>query len=209
MPTYCEFEVSLKDIRPRIWRRFLLEASGTFQHLHDAIQDASGAWVDGHLHSFRASVRDRADICGTPGDPDDVFETDPVRDSRKVRLRDWFPAVVPAGSRPGCVYAYDFGDGWMADVRLRRIVELPERFHRRLVAGALRFPPEDCGGPWGYQECLAVLAWSAGGPCPEDGDPAEWRERLEWLGEWRPDWDPDAEKAEFDTARPVRRVRDG
>jgi hypothetical protein len=48
------------------------------------------------------------------------------------------------------------------------------------VDGQRACPPEDCGGPWGYEELIAILA-----------DPAhpERVERLEWIG--RP-FDPDA-----------------
>ncbi len=36
-------------------------------------------------------------------------------------------------------------------------------------------PPEDCGGPWGYEEFLEII-----------GDPShpEHDERVQWAGEW-------------------------
>jgi len=52
IPRYYEFEVSLQEIQPRIWRRFLLRTTSTFTHLHDAIQDCFG-WQDDHLWEFR------------------------------------------------------------------------------------------------------------------------------------------------------------
>ncbi len=45
------------------------------------------------------------------------------------------------------------------------------------VAGKRTCPPEDCGGPWGYQHLMAVLA-----------DP-EHAEQAEWVGE---EFDPGA-----------------
>jgi hypothetical protein len=205
MPKYFEFEVAVKDIKPRIWRRFLLPVTASFRHLHDAIQDSSGAWVDYHLHSFQATGRGGPDICGTPTDPDDVYVGDtPAPDSRKVRLASWFPSTPPLGPRPKCVYAYDFGDGWKVDVQLRAIVDTPEKFRRRLLAGARRFPMEDCGGTWGYQKCCDTLARAAGGPPMDDDDPEEWTEHLEWMGPWRPDdWKVADEQADFEL--PARR----
>jgi hypothetical protein len=36
-------------------------------------------------------------------------------------------------------------------------------------------PPEDCGGPWGYEELLRILA---------DPSHPEHEERVMWAGEW-------------------------
>jgi hypothetical protein len=45
VPKHLQFEVRLIGIKPRIWRRFQLAANATFQHLHNAIQDAFGDTV--------------------------------------------------------------------------------------------------------------------------------------------------------------------
>ena len=42
-----DLEVSLLEIEPRIWRRFLLNGVSTFEVLHSAIQDAFG-WQRQH-----------------------------------------------------------------------------------------------------------------------------------------------------------------
>jgi len=51
MSKYLEFEVSLEQISPRIWRRFLLRSLSTFHELRDTIQKACG-WQDYHLYHF-------------------------------------------------------------------------------------------------------------------------------------------------------------
>jgi hypothetical protein len=52
MPDYFEFEVTLREIQPRIWRRFLLGSQGTtFWDLHMAIQDSCG-WQPYYGHSY-------------------------------------------------------------------------------------------------------------------------------------------------------------
>lgn len=76
-----------------------------------------------------------------------------------------------------CTYLYDFGDSWEHDVALVGEVALPAGARLRLVDGRLVFPPEDCGGLMGYEECLRV----ARGGEDEEG-----------LREWLGDWDPDA-----------------
>jgi hypothetical protein len=61
----------------------------------------------------------------------------------------------------------------------KRAPSLEPACYPACVAGKRNCPPEDCGGPWGYEDLLAVLA-----------DPAhpEHAERSEWLGE---EFDPD------------------
>ena len=55
-----------------------------------------------------------------------------------------------------CLYLYDFGDGWQHVVHLTDIAESTENFTRRLINGARACPPEDCGGPIGYEELMEV-----------------------------------------------------
>ena len=46
-----QFKISLKGIRPPIWRRIQVPETYTFWDLHVAIQDSMG-WLDCHLHEF-------------------------------------------------------------------------------------------------------------------------------------------------------------
>lgn len=50
----CQFKITLKHIKPPIWRRILVPETYTFRDLHVAIQDAMG-WTDSHLHEFQIS----------------------------------------------------------------------------------------------------------------------------------------------------------
>jgi hypothetical protein len=71
-------------------------------------------------------------------------------------------------------YEYDFGDGWMHEVRVEKIeavVDTPPA--PRCLDGARACPPEDCGGPWGYQALLAARS------DPNDRNLERWGE---------PDW---------------------
>jgi hypothetical protein len=140
---YFEFEVSLRGAEPRIWRRFLIAETASFLHLHEAIQEACG-WLNCHLFTFRD--RKGKAIAGLPDDEDG----DPDPDARKVKLRSYF------GRARSCLYEYDFGDSWEHEVTLQGIVERPEKFGRMLLGGERAFPPEDCGGIPGYEECVRV-----------------------------------------------------
>jgi len=189
MSTYYEFEVSLTDIKPRIWRRFLLDADATFRDLHLAIQNA-GPWENYHLFAFHKKKRSRRAIATNAGH-------DFGPDARKVPLKTYF-------SRRGdrCIYLYDFGDSWTHDVRLKAARDLPERFHRRLLDGKRAFPMEDSGSIAGYYACAAA----AGAVDAETlGLPEKFvEEKGEWMDpDWRPEaFDLEAARQAFDVDRP-------
>jgi hypothetical protein len=183
MPSYLSFRVELLEVRPPIWRAFLIEKAATFADLHQAIQDACG-WRNCHMYAFRE--REKGPVMA--GISDDTFgAADP--DAKKVKVGSFL-------SKPGqsCSYQYDFGDDWWHEVTLVEIVTLKERFQRKLTDGARAFPPEDCGGIGGYEICVAIRK---GGKV--DLDAKETKERKKWLGDWRPErFAVKAEARDFD-----------
>jgi hypothetical protein len=187
MPRYFEFEVSLTGVKPKIWRRFLLKGSGTFLDLHRAIQDACG-WADYHLYNF-LDPQGKRTLARAPYE--DPFDEEDAPTANKVKLASHF-----ARKGAKCVYVYDYGDDWHHLVVLKRAAELPDRFTRRLVDGARAFPPEDCGGLWGYGDCLKAVGVLAP---DKDDDLSDLEDRKTWLGDWDPErFDLKATKKEFD-----------
>ena len=183
MPRYFEFEVSLLEIEPRIWRRFLIKEDSDFYDLHLAIQRACG-WGNYHMFLFSTKWRKGQEIAGIPSDNP---WGPPTPDAGQIPLCLFFRT----GRRKKCIYTYDFGDNWMHEVQMNKIVEDPDVFHRRLVAGERAFPPEDCGGVGGYYRCLETLD-----PNTTDEDVLEFRE---WMGDWDPEaFDLNAMKKTFD-----------
>ena len=172
--TPLSLKVTLRDTKPPIWRRLVVPGEMTLGDLHQAIQAVMG-WDDAHLHAF--------DIAGREyGDPDSV---DGVADEERLTLN----AVLKSGVRR-FTYTYDFGDNWEHMV----LIELPRRpleagSYPACIAGQRHCPPEDCGGSWGYQDLLAVLA---------DPTHPEYPERVEWVGE---DFDPEAFSVDVANAR--------
>ncbi len=197
MPGYLEFEVTLGEIEPRIWRRFQIADEATFGDLHRAIRDSFG-WYGGHLWEFQ-NTRQRP-FAGFANDfmaefGDDFMEglDEPTPDAEEVRLASYFPA-----SR-SCVYLYDFGDSWTHSVKLRQRASSPDRFHRRLLGGRRACPPEDCGGVPGYYRFVSVVET---GVDPWDEDVADLKD---WVGGWDPcAFDLKSKKRAFDTAKPIR-----
>jgi len=179
MGAYFRFRVRLVGVKPPIFRRFLLTTRATFDDLHLAIQDACG-WDNDHLYGFRKTARGPA-IAGVPDDSS-MGSSDP--DATKVSLASWFSLT---GNR-ACVYEYDFGDGWLHDVKLETVEQHDGTWRRRLLDGARAFPPEDCGGLGGYDGCVDVVTTGE--------DP---NQLAEWLSNWKPEnFDQVGTKRRFD-----------
>jgi hypothetical protein len=167
-------KVTLRDTKPPIWRRLVMPGEMTLGDLHQAIQAVMG-WDDAHLHAFDIAGQDYSDPCSVDG----------VADEERLSLN----AVLKSGVRR-FTYTYDFGDNWHHVVlieRPRRALEAGS--YPACIAGKRHCPPEDCGGPWGYQDLLAVLA---------DPTHPDYAERVEWVGE---DFDPDAFSVDVANAR--------
>ena len=64
-------KVTLRDVRPPIWRRLLVPAGTTLDDLHHAIQAAMG-WEDAHLHAFDIAGREYGDPREVDGAADEA-----------------------------------------------------------------------------------------------------------------------------------------
>ena len=142
-----QLKVTLKGTKPPIWRRVLVGADVTLDQLHEVIQAAFG-WWNYHLYEFEFG-RTRY---GIP-DPDGFDIGPPARDARTTRL----DKVAAVGAT--FAYTYDFGDYWEHKVTVEKVLDgstvatVPA-----CVDGRRAGPPEDCGGVWGYEELLTILA---------------------------------------------------
>ncbi len=162
-----QIKVTLAGIKPPIWRRIQVPSNITLYKLHRILQVVMG-WYDGHLHEFTID----GDSYGEP-DPDDW---DDIISEKRVKLNE-----VISGPKDKLAYEYDFGDGWEHKLVVEKVLK-PEPGVRYPIctAGARSCPPEDCGGPWGYDYLLEIL-----------GNPQHprYEERNEWVGEY---FDPEA-----------------
>lgn len=145
-----QLKVTLLDTKPPIWRRILVDGSISLDGLHEVIQAGFG-WWNCRLHEFEIG-RTRY---GIP-DPDWDFGPTTV-DERTVRL----DAVAAAGSP--FHYTYDFGDDWRHKVVVEKVGPVePGTAVPACVGGRRACPPEDCCGPWGYQDLLESLGGRPG-----------------------------------------------
>lgn len=184
-----QFKITLKDTKPPIWRRIQVTSKYSFWDLHVAIQDAMG-WTDCHMHEFTVKYPlSRSEFCFGVPDEESDFELD------KTTLPGWKHKISKYINlmHPTCEYIYDFGDNWRHKVELEDILPVEEGvIYPRCLKGKRACPPEDCGGPWGYQELLEVLS---------DPDNGEYEDSKVWIESFK-GWpfDPelfDPEEVEF------------
>ena len=137
-----QIKIVLRECSPLIWRRLLVPSDTTIAELHTIVQTAMG-WEDLHLLRFRIHGQEY----GIYRDGGIWFDDDP----RKVIL-------AAFKLRPGerFLYEYDMGDFWQHDLRLEQVLARePRTIYPVCIGGAGDCPPEDCGGPPGYERLLA------------------------------------------------------
>ncbi|MBN1590593.1 MAG: SEC-C domain-containing protein [Pirellulales bacterium] len=162
-------KITLGNVAPPVWRRVEIEDC-SLAILHAIIQDAMG-WENYHLYEFQI---------------DGVVYTD----SRAVDEDNRDAAEMTLGqlAERKCAkfdYVYDFGDEWEHAIEIEA-VHAPEtdRHYPHCIEGQRACPPEDCGGPWGYDRLLEAL---------KDPNHEEYDELLESISD---DFDPEQFDAE-------------
>lgn len=172
-----QFKIQIKNItKPPVWRRVVVPADITFYDFHIVIQVAFG-WENAHLFLFSPQGWQSFPMIQLEAEDNvDFFAPDETPlDATTTKLSDIFTV-----EKQKFTYIYDFGDDWAHAITLEKIVETEALFPVCLV-GKGTCPPEDCGGPWGYEELKETLN------NPED---EEYGELKEWLGlEADEDWD--------------------
>lgn len=154
-----QLRIELKDVTPAIWRRLVVPASVRLAKLHDMFQ-ASMGWTNSHMHSF--TVGDSLYGMHLEDWPDEEIDEKTVTVQQALRGHRRF------------VYDYDFGDGWCHKVAIEGETHST---HGLKVAvcldGQNACPPEDCGGPGGYEHLLVVL---------NDPSHEDYEDLLGWVG---------------------------
>ena len=160
-------KITIRNVRPAVWRQLEVAGSTSLCELHEAIQTAFG-WFDAHLHEFRIDGRNI-------GEPDPEWDREvPVEDDRRA-----FLALVGLSVGGRFLYLYDFGDGWEHDIEVEAIEPAGARIrYPRVLGGARACPPEDVGGPLGYSDFLKAY---------RDPRNDEHEAMVEWAG---PEFDP-------------------
>ncbi len=191
MNNVYQFKITLKDIKPEIWRRIQVPDTYTFWELHCAIQDVM-EWTDSQLHEFVLNEKDSETIY-IIALPDDEMIYDALNE-REEKISDHIK-----NEKQEFEYLYDFEDGWEHLVVLEKILPADNKKEYPVcLDGKRSSPPENSGGPWEYEDILEalknknheehgeVVGWLGADFNPEDFDAADilfrdpdavWRDR--------------------------------
>lgn len=160
-----QIRISLLGSKPMIWRRVLVSSDILLVDFHKIIQTVMG-WTNSHLHQF---------VTGRDFYAPEEFEIEETKDSRKVKLNS-----ILSEENEKVKYEYDFGDGWLHDILLEKILPFDKTAQLPICTGGKgNCPPEDCGGIWGYKDLLTIIS---------NPKHKEYEETTEWLGG---NFDPD------------------
>ena len=135
-----QFRLSLKDVKPEIWRKLLVSSDTTLAGLHAILQILFG-WNGRHLYAFVVNNRRYFPPHEDLGDPGKY-------NSLRTQLSSVFTRGVKA-----ITYEYDFRDGW--EVELSREPRSDgSRASRSIecIEGSRHGPIEDSGGSRDYME---------------------------------------------------------
>lgn len=150
---YYEIKVSIRNTHPPVWRRLQIPEGITFHELNAIIQLAFD-WCGYHAYNFEvgATMHDKGMFIELP-ELDDGWGYYETKNSKKEKIDKYFEKYKRLK------YTYDFGDDWIHDIVIEKIVETDIKLVKPLcVKAKMANLPEDCGGPWGYEELLDILA---------------------------------------------------
>jgi len=149
--------LSLRETEPEVWRRVVVQSDLTLHGLHRVFQILM-QWYDYHLYVFTVGNR--------------RFEDGRIEEAEGEDARGVTIGSLGLTEGDSLLYEYDFGDGWEHDVVVEELGPWKETMWLPWVLeGANAAPPEDAGGPFGFQELKDALADSAH---PEHDSYREW-----------------------------------
>jgi len=168
-----QLKITLKDIKPPVWRRILVKEDITFYKLNTIIQCVMG-WSGYHLYEFRVGDM----VIGEKDDGWDLYDDYEFKNAKRFKLSN-----MNFEPKDKFLYIYDFGDNWEHNILVEKVLEPQEGIKYPVcIAGKRNCPPEDVGGPWGYQNFLEaiknprhpehklMLQWVGGSFDPEEFD---------------------------------------
>jgi len=154
-----QLHVELEEVTPAVWRRILVPTSVRLSMLADVLIAAMG-WSNSHLHCFE--IGDQRYGMQFDEYPEGEIDEKSVTILQALRNVKRFE------------FEYDFGDGWTHEVTVEEQLSSSLGLKAAVcLDGENACPPDDCGGPGGYEQMLEALA-----------DPAsdEHEDYLRWMG---------------------------
>ena len=154
-----QLHVELQEVTPVVWRRILVPTSVRLSMLADVLIAAMG-WSNSHLHCFEvADQRYGMQFDEYPEGEIDEKSVTVLQALRNVKRFE---------------FEYDFGDGWTHEITVEAQLSSSLGLKAAVcLEGENACPPDDCGGPGGYEQMLDALA---------DPSNEEHEDYVRWMG---------------------------
>lgn len=181
---YYEIKVSIRDTHPPVWRRLQIPEGITFHELNAIIQLAFD-WCGYHAYNFEvgATLHDMGVFIELP-EIDDGWGDYETKNSKKEKIDKYFKEYKRMK------YTYDFGDDWIHDIIIEKTVETDKKLTKPIcIKAKMADLPEDCGGPYGYEELLDILS---------DKNNERYNEMREWVDGGFTNWYDDREYVDIE-----------
>lgn len=159
-----QLKIVIKNSKPPIWRRCIIPAGITFSHLSIIFNKVMG-WSGYHLSEYEfyhLGLQLREDdklLDFIPLGDYDLLDSSKTYINEYIEKQKWF------------TYTYDFGDHWQHRVTIEEVITDYPYNYPQVVKYKGDCPIEDCGGIYGYYDCIDVM---------EDDSHPESKERKEW-----------------------------
>ncbi len=177
-----EITVTLEYVEPKVCRRLEVPADISLDRLHLILQAAFG-WHNAHLYQFCAG--EPYEMGAERWVMPDFADSPEELPADKTTLAQ---ATAKAGAS-GLTYLYDFGDDWMHRIKTGQTGNAePGQIYPKLTDVSGTCPPEDIGGPPGYETFAEVMA---------DPKHTEHEDLKEWYGGNFDPITPDADELRF------------
>jgi hypothetical protein len=164
-----QFYIELKDLTPKLWRRFIIREDVKMTTLGYAILSmikASG----GHLFNFE--LQGAETLIELPDPYGEVPARMKVIDARKVKV-----GTIFADPQTRCLFTYDFGDNWEFELKQEKVIPdapLTTAKPVKVTGGENYGIVDDCGGAGGLEELIDVYTKGSG---------TRYEEFKAWFGE--------------------------
>lgn len=166
--------MTFEQMEPKIWRRVILPAGATFNRLHEIIQRVTNFqsfFMDEPYHFFEMEV-DGMLVTNNDAMHEEYGKSKVnglvLKRPSRLKIDGYLE------KKRQLLYRYDSGDDWRILVELEDIVDDYYFGFPTLLDGEGTAPPEDVGGPPGYEQFLksyhdsthpdheVILAWATG-----------------------------------------------
>lgn len=138
MQKAVQLKITLDQTEPKVWRKIQILEGASLRTLHYAIQDVFG-WKGYHSYMFKIDGEEYSDPdldCGEGWLDDSKYKIGTVVEKH-----------------PTFEFVYDFGDWWSHQINFEGLVDADmDEKYPVCIGGKFSAPPEDCGGPHGYEE---------------------------------------------------------